>query len=115
MAITEYASGNKTVSTTEWSLTTNTAGPDVDTTAGAYQAFLEMDALLKADQYAFKVYEKVLASSTQRLVCQWYFANAQSEPVWVSPTLILLNGWDMTLLKLAGTDRSINFSVRRIA
>jgi hypothetical protein len=115
VAITEYASGNKTVSTTEWSLTTNTAGPDVDTSAGAYQVFLELNTLVKADQYVFKVYEKVLSSSTQRLVFQAYFSNAQSEPVWVSPTLILLNGWDMTLLKVAGADASINFSVRRIA
>lgn len=114
MAITEYASGTETVSTTEWSLTTDTAGPDAQTDDGMYQAVLDLNALAKGDVFVFKVYEKVLAASTQRVVWQAFFANAQSEPNWVSPGLILLHGWDFTLLKTAGTDRAIDFSVRRI-
>jgi hypothetical protein len=43
------------------------------------------------------------------------FANAQSSPIWVSPTLILMHGWDGTILKIAGTDRSIDFSIRQVA
>jgi hypothetical protein len=45
MAISEAFSGSETVSTTEWSLTTDTAGPDVDTTDGIYQAFLTLHSV----------------------------------------------------------------------
>lgn len=114
MAITEYASGSETVSTTEWSLTTDTSGPDTQTDDGMYQLFIDLNALAKGDVFVLKVYEKVLSGSTQRVVFQAFFANAQSEPVWVSPGLILLHGWDCTILKTAGTDRAIDFSVRRI-
>jgi hypothetical protein len=115
MAITEAYAGTETVTTTEWSLTTDTAGPDADTTDGVYQCYLDLNALLKGDVFQFKVYEKVGSASTQRLVYSVRFSNAQSEPVWVSPSLILLHGWDMTLLKVSGTDRAIDWSVRKIA
>lgn len=115
MAITEAFTGTETVSTTEWSLTTDTAGPDVETTDGVYQCFLDLNALAKGDVFEFKVYEKVLSSSTQRLVFGVRFANAQTEPVWPSPSLILINGWDMTLKKISGTDRAIDWSIRKVA
>lgn len=115
MAISEAFSGSETVGTTEHSLTTDTAGPDVDTTDGVFQCFLDLSALAKGDLYEFKVYEKVLSSSTQRVVYSVRFANAQSEPIWVSPSLILIHGWDMTLDKISGTDRAIDWSIRKVA
>jgi len=115
MAITEAFSGTETVSTTEWSLTTDTAGPDTQTDDGVYQCFLEMNALADGDAFELRVYEKVLSTSTQRVVLIATIQNAQLEPVYVTPSLILLHGWDMTLLKVAGTDRAINWSIRKVA
>jgi hypothetical protein len=115
MTITEYASGTETVSTSEWSLTTDTSGPDVQTDDGEYQFFFDLNALAKGDVFQFAVYEKVISGGTQRVVFKAFMANAQSSPIWVSPKLILLHGWDATLLKVSGTDHSIDFSVRRIA
>lgn len=115
MAISQLYATTETVSTTEWSLTTDTAGPDVDTTDGVFQCWLDLNALLKGDVFEFKVYEKVLSGGTQRVVYRTRFANAQSDPIWVSPSLILLHGWDMTLLKISGTDRSIDASIRQVA
>lgn len=113
MAISEAFSGTETVGTTEHSLTTDTAGPDVDTSDGAYQCFLDLNALAAGDVFEFKVYEKVLSSSTQRVVYSARFAGAQGHPIWVSPVLILMHGWDMTLDKMSGTDRSIDWSIRK--
>jgi hypothetical protein len=115
MAISEGYSGTETVSTAEWSMTTDTSGPDADTTDGVYQAFVDLNALAAGDLFEFRCYEKVLSSSTQRLAFSCTFAGAQAAPVWVSPTLIMLHGWDMTLIKLSGTDRSIDWSIRKIA
>lgn len=115
MAISEAFSGSETVSTTEHSLTTDTAGPDTETSDGVFQAFLDLNTLAAGDIFVFKVYEKVLSSSTQRLVFSTTFSGPQGAPIWASPCLILMHGWDMTLDKVAGTDRNIDWSIRKIA
>jgi hypothetical protein len=115
MAITEAYSGTETVGASEWSMTTDTAGPDADTNDGIYQAFIDLNAIAVSDIFEFRVYEKVLSSSTQRLVYSATFANAQSQANWCSPSLILMHGWDMTLIKLSGTDRAIDWSIRKVA
>ena len=115
MAITEAFTGTETVSSTEWSMTTDTAGPDVETSDGVFQAFIDLNALAAGDVFEFKTYEKVLSSSTQRLVYSARFAGAQGSANWTSPSLILMNGWDMTLKKISGTDRSIDWSIRKVA
>jgi hypothetical protein len=115
MAVTEAFSGTETVSTTEHSLTTDTAGPDTETSDGCFQCFLDLNALAAGDVFVWKLYEKVLTGSTQRLVDSATFSGVQGKPVWVSPALILLHGWDMTLDKVSGTDRAIDWSIRKVA
>lgn len=116
MTITvEAFTGTETVSSTEWSMTTDTSGPDTDTTAGIFQAFIDMNALAAGDTFEFKAYEKVRTGDTQRLVYSARFTGVQSTPVWVSPSLILGVGWDMTLKKIAGTDRAINWRISMVA
>lgn len=114
MAVTQAFSGTETVTNTEWSLTTDTSGPDVDTTAGTYVCLLELNNLADGDQFTFRVYEKVLSGSTQRCLMSYTFTNAQGadDAVWMSPPFPLLHGWDMTIIKVAGTDRSISWSIR---
>lgn len=113
MAITEAFTGTETVSTTEWSMTTDTSGPDTDTSDGVFQAFLELNNLAAGDVFEFRCYEKVNSGSTQRLVYTAAFSGVQGTPIWVSPPLILMHGWDMTLIKISGTDRAITWSIRR--
>lgn len=114
MAITEPFTGTATINT-EQSLTTNTAGPDVETSDGIFQCFIDLNAMLAADVFEFAVYEKVLTSSTQRKVYTARFSGLQTPPNWVSPSLILINGWDFTLIKISGTNRSIDWSIRKVA
>jgi hypothetical protein len=115
-AITEYVSGTETVGTTEWSLATDTSYDtgDAQTSDGMYQVLIDFNALAVGDQYQIRIYEKVLSSSTQRIVDEWIVNGPLSAPIWVSPALILLHGWDITLDKIAGTDRSIDWSIRKI-
>lgn len=117
MAITLNAfSGSETVSTTEWSLTTDTAGPDVDTTTGIFQPFLDLNAVAAGDIFEFKVYDKISGTGdTQRVIYSAQFSGSQSTPIWVGPTLILGHGWDMTLDKLSGTDRLILWRISKVA
>lgn len=115
MPISEAYSGTETVSTTEWSLTGDDSSLDAITADGVYQCFLELHNLAAGDEFVFRVYEKVLSGSTQRLVFSATFAGAQGEAVWASPALVLIHGWDMSLLRTAGSDRSINWSIRAVA
>ena len=36
-------------------------------------------------------------------------------PIYVSPTLVLGVGWDMTLIKVSGTDRAIVWRIAKVA
>lgn len=115
MAITELYAVSETVTSTEWSLTTDTAGPDADTTDGVFQCFIDTGALLAGDQFEVKCYEKVQSGGTQRLIDSWILDGAQAKPCFVTPSLILMHGWDFTIKKLAGTDRAITASIRQVA
>lgn len=117
MAISEgYAGSEGVTQATEWSLTTDTAGPDADTTDGVYQVWLDLNALVDSDVVRFKGYEKVQSTDTQRAFFSQDIANAQgTTDNWVSPTFILMHGWDFTLQMVTATTRTITFSVRKIA
>lgn len=108
--------GSETVSTTEHSLTTDTAGPDADTTAGVFQAFLDLNAVAAGDTFRFAVYETVATSGgTQREIYSAEFTGAQASPIWASPTLVLGVGWDFTVVKISGTDRAIVWRIAQVA
>jgi hypothetical protein len=107
--------GTETVGSTEWSMTTDTAGPDVDTTSGVFQAFIDFANVAAGDEFQFAVYEKVSSGGTQRQLFKATIAEAQSSSGFVSPALFLGIGWDMCLKKIAGTDRSIEWRIAKVA
>lgn len=114
MAITEAYTGSASIGVTEWSLTNNSSTIAAQTTAGVYQVFLDLNALTITEGYVLKVYEKVRSSSTQRVLEEFYFYGAQSKPNVTTPSLVLMNGWDFSLDKLTGTDRTIEWSIRKV-
>lgn len=114
MAIAELYTGSEAVSTTEHSMTTDTAGPDVDTTDGIFQIWLDLSDMVAGDELQIRVYEKVRSGDTQRIVYQSSLFGAQADPIWVSPSLILLHGWDATLDAIAGTI-TVLWSIRQVA
>lgn len=114
MAITEAFTGSEAVSTTEHSMTTDTAGPDAETSDGVFQVFLDLSDMISGDELQIRIYEKVTSSSTQRIVYQANLVGAQANPVWVSPSLVLMHGWDATLDAIAGTI-TVDWSIRKVA
>lgn len=114
MAISEAFTGTETVGTTEWSLTTDTSGPDAETSDGVFQAYIDINALAAGDDFRLRLYEKCQSGSTQRLAEEWTLTIAVGK-LLVTPAFVLLHGWDFTLVKVAGTDRAIDWSIRKIA
>lgn len=87
------------------------------TTNGVFQLWIDPvqgGAMTKGDYFRVRVYEKCLSGSTKRVVFAADIGNAQAEP-WILPPLMLKHGWDMTIQKLAGTDRAFDASIRGVS
>jgi hypothetical protein len=112
MALVEpYELDGVTVGATELSIVSGTTALQTVTTDGIYHLWLDANTMAKGDYFRFRIDEKVLSTSTQRTVFSMTLGNAQVEPL-VTPPLMLLHGWDMTLQKIAGTDRAFDASIR---
>ena len=118
MALTEpYSSNTLSVSTTELSLVSGTSSLQSVTDDGVYQVFLDLNALAVGDSFTLRIKEKVHASATQRVAWAAIISHAQGADgaVFVSPSLMLLHGWDITIIRTAGSDRTIPYSIRKVA
>ena len=116
MAIAELISGTEAVSTTEWSLATDTSydTADAQTTDGVFQVWLDVSDMIAGDQLQIRIYEKCRSGDTQRVAYEAILTGAQAQPLWVSPSLVLMHGWDATLDALAGTI-TVLWSIRQVA
>jgi len=115
MAIAEFDSISAvTVGASELSILSGTTTLQENTTDGVYQLVVDAANMAKADEYRIKVYDAALSGGTKRVICQWTLLGVQSE-LFVSPSLILLHKWDMTIQKIAGSDRAFSASIRQVA
>ena len=107
--------GSASIGTSEYSLpaATTSGVPTSQTDDSILQCFIDFSGITAgADSYEVKVYEKVTSGGTQREV---YQALLVTKPeVVVLPSLMLLNGWDITVKKISGTDRTIYWSLRKV-
>ena len=116
MALAEAFAGTEAVSTTEWSLPRDASysSASTQTTDGVYQVFLDLNDMVQGDELQIRIYEKVQSSDTQRVVYEAYLIGPQTEPIWVSPSLILMHGWDVTCDAIVGTI-TVTWSIRSVA
>lgn len=107
--------GSATVSTLEYSMVSGSTVLSSSTALGIYQAFVDIAAMTSGDTYEFRVYDKARTGDTQRLA--WYarFANAPGTPMYISPSMIMGPGWDMTLKQIStSTAKTFNYSIRSV-
>jgi len=112
MALIQTYAGEALVGSTELDLPSNSIVLSSLAQVGVYQTFLDLSNLTATERYRFRIYEKVQASSTQRILEEVIITGVQSEPVYAAPALALMHGWTFTLQKLQGTDRNISWSIR---
>jgi hypothetical protein len=116
MAITEAFSGTATIGVTEYSAPNNanySAGA-ARTEDGVYQVFLDTSDMVAGDQLRIRMYEKCRSVDTTRVIYEAYITGTSSD-TWVSPSLIFLHGWDVSLLTITGTTIVVNWSIRKVA
>jgi hypothetical protein len=117
LAISEHGSGTQTaVINTEHVLNATTP----ETTDGIFQFFVDINAMTfgsPADATILRIKEKCIAGGTQRTIYRGDVLGAPSadDAIWVSPSFLLLHGWDFTLQQTAGTGRAYPWSIRKVA
>lgn len=116
MAISEpYELDGVTVGASELSVVSGNTSLQTITDDGVYQLWVDAYAMAKGDEYKIRLYEKVEATGgTKKVFAQYTLLGVQAE-VFVTPTFILINGWDMTIQKIAGSDRAFDASIRKVA
>ncbi len=111
MAVTAaYPQTALSVSSTELSLISGTSTLQNNNTAGTYQLSIDCSNMAKGDRFRVKVYKAVRSGGTKRVIFQADIYNAQSE-IWAMVPVMLLFSWDMTIQKIAGTDRAFDTSI----
>jgi hypothetical protein len=116
VAISEpYKLDGVTVTSSELSIVSGTTSLQTITDDGVYQLWIDAYAMAKGDEFRIKAYEKVEGSTgTKKVFAQWTLLGAQTEN-FVTPSFVLINGWDFTITKIAGTDRAFDASIRRLS
>ena len=111
-----FTNDSASISTTEYSIIGKTTSgvPVANTGSCVCQWFLDLSNMAAGDQYRFRLYEKYDAAGTARLVEEWIFTGAQSKPGFFTPSFLIGAGFDFTGLRLAGADRSILWSTRKV-
>lgn len=104
----EIFAGTEAVGTTEHSLPGDAAFGvgTIQTTDVDLQLWLDLSDMIAGDDLQLRVYEKVQASDTQRVVYEARLQGPQSPINQVFPAVgafSLLHGWDVTLDAIAGT------------
>jgi protein involved in polysaccharide export with SLBB domain len=113
MAISQFASETSPAALTVG--TEKLLPSTVQTTAGHFQLVLDVTNLAPGDVLEVSVLEKTTASGdTQRRVLIATLRNTQQDTLFVSPGLILLNGWQFGIKQTAGTGRVIPWSIRAV-
>lgn len=109
-----FVNDSASIGTSEYYLASDSTTPTYQTDNGVYQLVVDLNNLAAGDQFRIKLYEKYDSGGTARLVEEWIFTNVQSKPLFISPSFILGEGWEWSVTKLAGTDRTIYWSIRSI-
>lgn len=117
MALTEPYTFTATCSTTELSLVSGTSTLQTVTDDGVYQVLLDLNALANGDIFTIRFYEKVRSADTKRVFASFTVAHAQGadNAIWISDSFLLIHGWDVTIQRNAGADRTITGSIRKVA
>lgn len=116
MAITALYENSAVISTTEYSLPNNSITLTPKTDDGVFAIWLDLNAMIAGDQYELRIYEKVQVAGVQRLAVQpRVFTGVQGAPHEPLPSFIFMHGWDVTMKRLAGADRTIAWSIRQVA
>lgn len=102
------------ISTTEYSLPadTTTGVPTSQTGGMLLQAFIRIASIAAGDLFRVRLYRTINAG--QVTLEDWFIDVAK--PSWTMPSVILGSsaGWDLTVIKVSGTDRTVHWTIEAL-
>lgn len=98
------------VGATELSLISGTSTLQNNNTSGVYQVSVDCSNMAKGDRFRVRMYKAVRSGGTKRVFFTVDVYNAQSELLVIPPTMMLYS-WDVTIQKIAGTDRAFDTAI----
>lgn len=106
---------NATIGTTEYSLPADTTVgvPTEQTDTCQIQLWVAINAMAAGDEFLVQLYEKVTALGSQRVIDSWRLVYPVDK--LVQSGVLVHNGWDITIKKVTGTDRDVEWSLRKVA
>lgn len=115
MAITVNTAGSQSVSTTEFFLASVSTTATYQTTTCSFQAYINFSAMLAGDQFRVRVYRKI--NSTVTTLEDTTLNGVQSTPYITTPYLAggSAASWEISIIKVAGTDRTITWDLVTVA
>lgn len=114
MALSTFATQTAlSVSTTELSIISGTSSLATDLTDGWFCCNVDLSNVVLGDTFEIRFYNTVRASGTKRVVQCWTFYNAQGtdSAIFISPSFLCLHGFDFTLKRTAGADRTMDCAI----
>lgn len=99
------------ISTTEISIMTGTSTLTAQTTQGVVHCVIDFENSVAGDEWDVTMYEARAVGQTQLPIWKAHIRGV-SDPLVLPPTF-LCNGWNITVKRTAGTDRTIYWSVRQ--
>ena len=116
MAISEAFQDSATIGVSEYFLaadsTTQGSGQALD---GVHQLFLELNNLVAGDIFRVRAWDAISSGGTARVIFEENVVGPVGTPMYVTPSLIQLHKWDFSVTRIAGSDRSIAWSIRKVA
>lgn len=82
------------------------------TTAGLFEAVIDVTNLANGDVLEITIYDKVLSGSTKKVVFHAVYAHAQAEKIKISPPHMVTHYFEAALT-LTGTTRTFDWEFRR--
>ncbi len=104
-----------TIGSTEYSIIADTTSgvPVAHTDDCVLQVLIDFVNMTAGDTFEVKGYEKVLAANPARVIYHATFVGVQTGP-FISPALVVGAGYDWTVKKVGGNDRTIPWSIRKV-
>ena len=111
--VTELYAGSASIGTTEFSLPNNSTTLGAVTDEGVIQLELDLGAMVNGDAFTLTFYSKVRSGGTLRPAWRVYLRDVQ-DGIYISESVMVKHGWDITLDRTAGADRTIEWSIRTV-
>lgn len=113
MAIT-ITGDSATIGSTEYFLASDSTTATYQTSDFGLELWLDLSALAGGDTFVLSLYEKV-NGGTARVYSTTTYTDAQTPANKRIECGLVGEGWECSLQKTGGTDRSISWSIRTVA